>query len=145
MNNTEIWNESNKPNIISSTKLYFQDMFVGAKRMSRADFWWGMLGMTLVAAVLIGLFGWLVTIMPVNDFYWSAVWSIAMIMTFGYYIIAIWNASIRRLHDHNLRGWWMLSFILPVIGELIMIVLTCLPQRNENNNWAKFVEDDQYV
>lgn len=145
MKNKNIWNESNKPNLINSTKLYFQDMFVGAKRMSRADFWWGLLGMTIVAVVLIGLFGWLVTVMSINDFYWSAVWSIAMVMTLGYYLISIWNAVIRRLHDRNLRGWWMLSIVLPGIGELIMIVLACLPQRDENNNWAKFVEDDQYV
>ncbi|KRK79107.1 DUF805 domain-containing protein [Companilactobacillus nodensis] len=145
MENKNIWNESNKPNLINSTKLYFQDMFVGAKRMSRADFWWGLLGMTIVAVVLIGLFGWLVTVMSINDFYWSAVWSIAMVMTLGYYLISIWNAVIRRLHDRNLRGWWMLSIVLPGIGELIMIVLACLPQRDENNNWAKFVEDDQYV
>ncbi|WP_125591235.1 DUF805 domain-containing protein [Companilactobacillus jidongensis] len=145
MKNKSIWNESNQPNLINSTKLYFQDMFIGAKRMSRADFWWGLLGMTIIATVLIGLFGWLVTVMPINDFYWSAVWSIAMVMTLGYYLISIWTASIRRLHDRNLRGWWMLSIVLPGIGELIMVVLACLPQRNENNNWAKFVEDDQYV
>lgn len=142
MKENEIWNESDRPNLINSTKLYFQDMFVGAKRMSRADYWWGLFGTSLIAAVVIGLFAWLVTVMPINDFYWSAVWSIAMVMTFGYYLISIWTASIRRLHDRNMQGWWMLSYILPVVGEVMIIVLMCLPQRNENNNWAKFVDVD---
>ncbi|APX72019.1 DUF805 domain-containing protein [Companilactobacillus allii] len=142
MEEKEIWNESDRPNLINSTKLYFQDMFVGAKRMSRADYWWGLFGITLVSAVVMGLFAWLVTVMPINDFYWSAVWSIALVMTCGYYLISIWTASIRRLHDRNMRAWWMFSYVLPVIGEVMMIVLMCLPQQNDNNNWAKFVEVD---
>ena len=116
-------------------------MFVGAKRMSRADYWWGFFGMSLISAVLISFFGWLVTIMPMNDFYWSSIWSIALVMTFGYYIISVWNASIRRLHDRNMRGWWMLSYVLPGIGEIMMIVLMCLPQQNNNNGWSKYVQE----
>lgn len=131
------WNETNKPGLIASTRLFFQDLFVGAKRMGRADFWWGYLGTTIFFAVLIALLGWVVTLMPISEVYWSAVIGVAMAMAFGYYFIAIYNAAIRRLHDLNLRAWWMLWLVVPGVGYILLIVLMCLAQRGENNRFEK--------
>jgi len=132
-----VWNESFRPGIISSTKLYFTDLFVGAKRMSRKDFWWGFLGMTIVADVIMALLALAITKMPLLDYYWSSLLGVALAITFGYYWIAVFTASIRRLHDHQMRGWWVLIRLVPVIGEIAMIVLLCLPQRDFGNKWPK--------
>ncbi|WP_338215629.1 DUF805 domain-containing protein [Companilactobacillus muriivasis] len=132
-----VWNESFRPGIISSTRLYFQDLFVGAKRMSRKDFWWGFLGMTIVAGVIVSLLAWLITKMPVDDFYWSSIVGVAMAITQGYYWISIFTAMIRRLHDRKLRGWWVLVGLIPFVGEIGLIVLLCLPQRDFGNRWPK--------
>ncbi|AKP68043.1 DUF805 domain-containing protein [Companilactobacillus ginsenosidimutans] len=129
----EIWNESGKPGLVSSTKLFFKDLFVGAKRISRADFWWGYLGTTIFFAVLIALFVWTVTLMPISDYYWSAILGVAAAISFGYYLIAIYNAGIRRLHDVNLSAWWMLLLLLPGVGYLVLLVLCSLEQRVEGN------------
>jgi len=132
-----VWNESFRPGIISSTRLYFQDLFVGAKRMSRKDFLWGFLGMTIVAGVIVSLLAWIITKMPVDDFYWSSIVGVALAITAGYYWISVFTAMIRRLHDRKLRGWWILLDLIPFVGELALIVLLCLPQRDFGNRWPK--------
>lgn len=133
----QIWNESFRPGIISSTKLYFQDLFVGAKRMSRKDFWWGYFGMTIVACLIISVLGFAVTRMPVNDYYWSSILGVALAITLGYYWISVFTAMIRRLHDRKLRGWWILISLVPFIGDIALLILLCLPQRDFGNRWPK--------
>ncbi|MFD1417756.1 DUF805 domain-containing protein [Companilactobacillus keshanensis] len=136
--NESVWNESKKPSLINSTKLYFQDMFVGAKRIGRADFWWGLLGMTILCALLMAIFGFTMNFFSLKSFYWSAVMGVAFAMTFGYYLVSIYTATIRRLHDRNIRGWWVLLYLIPIIGEVLLIILMCLPQRNYSK-WPKLV------
>ncbi|MGQ2375800.1 DUF805 domain-containing protein [Companilactobacillus zhachilii] len=135
--NGSVWNESFHPGIISSTRLYFQDLFVGAKRMSRKDFWWGFLGMTITAFVIVGLLVFAIIKMPVNDFYWSSILGVAMAISLGYYWISVFTAIIRRLHDIKMHGWWVLLGIIPFVGAIALIVLMCLPQRDFGNRWPK--------
>jgi len=133
----QVWNETFRPGIISSTKLYFQDLFVGAKRMSRKDFWWGYLGMTLLTGIVAGLLAFIITKMPVMDYYWSTLVGVALAMVLGYYWISVFTAIIRRLHDRNLYGWWILISIIPFLGNIALIILMCLPQHDFGNNWSK--------
>jgi len=133
----QVWNETFRPGIISSTKLYFQDLFVGAKRMSRKDFWWGYLGMTLLTGIVAGLLAFIITKMPVMDYYWSTLVGVALAMVLGYYWISVFTAIIRRLHDRNLYGWWILVSIIPFLGNIALIILMCLPQHDFGNNWSK--------
>lgn len=135
--NGSVWNESFHPGIISSTRLYFQDLFVGAKRMSRKDFWWGFLGMTITAFVIVGLLVFAIIKMPVNDFYWSSILGVAMAISLGYYWISVFTAIIRRLHDIKMHGWWVLLGVIPFVGVITLIVLMCLPQRDFGNRWPK--------
>lgn len=133
----QVWNESFRPGIISSTGLYFKDLFVGAKRMSRKDFWWGYLGMTIVMGVIVSLLAFAITKMPITDYYWSTIIGVAMAMTVAYYWISVFTASIRRLHDRNMHAWWVLVALIPMVGEIALIVLLCLPQHDFGNNWPK--------
>lgn len=133
----QVWNESFRPGIISSTGLYFKDLFVGAKRMSRKDFWWGYLGMTIVMGVIVSLLAFAITKMPITDYYWSTIIGVAMAMAVAYYWISVFTASIRRLHDRNMHAWWVLVALIPMVGEIALIVLLCLPQHDFGNNWPK--------
>lgn len=134
-----IWNESFRPGIISSTKLYFQDLFVGAKRMSRKDFWWGLLGFSIVMFIIMTIFTFALIKMPVMDYYWSSIIGVALAITVGYYWIAIFTAVLRRLHDRKMRGWWILLDLVPIVGPIILIVLCCMPQRNLGNRFPKSI------
>jgi uncharacterized membrane protein YhaH (DUF805 family) len=71
---------------------------------SRSEFWWWFLFTVIVSIVcqrvsygLSGVFS-LLTLLP----------SIAV--------------GVRRLHDTNRSGWWMLLYLLPVIGWIVLIV-----------------------
>ncbi len=76
---------------------------------SRSEFWWWFLFTVVVSLVcrsvgysLYGAF-WLATLLP----------SIAV--------------GVRRLHDTNRSGWWLLLYLLPVIGWIILIVFWVEP------------------
>lgn len=133
--------KNDKPGLINSTKLFFRDLFVGATRMSRADFWWGYLGTTIITAVVLAILTGIMTILPVMDYYWSAVDGVAMAIVTGYYLIAIFNAAIRRLHDANFKAWWMLMLIVPILGYVGLVIFMCLSKRDEGNRYVYLVED----
>ena len=53
--------------------------------------------------------------------------------TLGVFIPGI-AVSVRRLHDTDRSGWWLLLFLVPVIGALVLLyfmVLDSNPERNE--------------
>ena len=33
--------------------------------------------------------------------------------------------SVRRLHDNNVSGWWFLSFLVPILGTIVMLFWCC--------------------
>lgn len=52
------------------------------------------------------------------------------------YIIATFipniTLSIRRLHDINKSGWWLLLSLIPIAGSLILLVFACLKSGGDN-------------
>ncbi len=44
---------------------------------------------------------------------------------------------IRRLHDLNLSGWFMLVGIIPVIGALFSLFVICAPGMKEGNKFGQ--------
>ena len=34
------------------------------------------------------------------------------------------SVSIRRLHDTNRTGWWILIYLIPLIGLIVLLVFT---------------------
>ena len=34
--------------------------------------------------------------------------------------------SVRRLHDTDRSGWWILLMFVPVVGTIVLIVFFCL-------------------
>lgn len=44
--------------------------------------------------------------------------------------------GVRRLHDAGLTGWLILISLVPLLGWLIMLVLTLLPPNNSTNAYG---------
>lgn len=40
--------------------------------------------------------------------------------------------SVRRLHDTNHSGWWILLAFIPIIGALILLVIFCFNSKEDN-------------
>lgn len=43
---------------------------------------------------------------------------------------------VRRLHDTNRSGWWLLLFLLPIIGGIVLFVFTVLPGTVGENDYG---------
>jgi len=44
--------------------------------------------------------------------------------------------TVRRLHDIGLSGWFLLLWLIPSIGPLIVLVFTLIPSQKHDNKWG---------
>jgi uncharacterized membrane protein YhaH (DUF805 family) len=79
-------------------------------RAGRAEFWWFFLANAIVGLVLnlLGQASWFFYVL-------SAIYSLALLIP----NIAV---GVRRLHDTNRSGWWLLIALVPLVGFIILIV-----------------------
>jgi uncharacterized membrane protein YhaH (DUF805 family) len=57
-------------------------------------------------------------------------------LTMGYGLLSTlpsWSCSVRRLHDTGRSGWWLLLYLVPGIGLIVLVFLMfdSQPGRNE--------------
>jgi uncharacterized membrane protein YhaH (DUF805 family) len=43
---------------------------------------------------------------------------------------------LRRLHDTDRSGWWVLIFLIPIIGAIVLIVFTVLDSDPGENQYG---------
>lgn len=43
---------------------------------------------------------------------------------------------VRRLHDTNRSGWWVLLLLLPIIGAIVIFIFTLLEGTKGDNNFG---------
>lgn len=46
------------------------------------------------------------------------------------------SVSVRRLHDLDKSGWWVLVLIIPIIGTIVFIVWACKKGTDGNNQYG---------
>ena len=95
-------------NFFQSIKICFQKFFIFAGRASRSEYWWFYLFYIVTGAIpssipneLVMAFGWIMIILL---------------------FIPSLAAAVRRLHDVNTSGWFILIAIIPVLGAIIVLV-----------------------
>jgi len=103
---------------IESTKNYFLKWDDFSTRISRSEFWWGNLGVTITYIIvnfalvflsdLVGFFSVVVLSVPFQIFV----------------LIASTALAVRRLHDINKSGWWLLIY-LTIVGILLLFYWAC--------------------
>ena len=108
-------------------------LFSGSGRLNRGQFWFSILfyivGALLVAAILALL--WQVIPGERGDdgsFNVSGVRAIPyLVVIFGYFIVLTWSGiciGIKRYHDRNKSGAWVLIQFVPIIGSLWYLIET---------------------
>ncbi|MFC6202610.1 DUF805 domain-containing protein [Lactiplantibacillus nangangensis] len=144
------YNESSNPNLISSTKLLFRDSFKIDKRMGRADYWWALLGVTLITFVITFVYSFIIGAItgigsellefnidgsPTGTTIALFV-LLAIMLIYSIYIFIIGlTAEFRRLHDIGLSGaFWLINFV-PVIGSLAVLIMMLQPSRQKGNRY----------
>lgn len=49
---------------------------------------------------------------------------------------------VRRLHDTDRSAWWLLIVLVPLIGELVLLVFTILDSQPGNNQYGANPKDN---
>ena len=83
-------------------------------RASRSEYWWFFLFNLLINLVIAGLAHKLFIIYALATF------------------LPCLAVGIRRLHDTDRSGWWMLIAFLPAIGGLILLIMMVLDSKEPN-------------
>ena len=134
------YNETDHPGVGESTKLFFKDIFRYGKRMGRADYWYGMLGLTIFDGILLIM---LVTLNSIangidTDVNGLAFWVLLYLFIFIIVLMSVvtflttLSALVRRLHDISMSGAWVLLKFLP-FGDLILLIFACQASKQKNN------------
>ncbi|MBD5220542.1 MAG: DUF805 domain-containing protein [Bacteroidales bacterium] len=94
-------------------------------RASRSEYWWYVL-FTVILSVIIQAFG---VISSDVSLYLGAIVNLALLLP-GL------SLSVRRLHDINKSGWFILLGLIPIVGAIILIVWFCKESEMQPNQYG---------
>ena len=97
-------------NLFNAIKICFQKFFIFTNRASRSEYWWFILFYTIFATIP--------TLVPNEN-----------VVVFGYIISLLLfipgiAVTVRRLHDINKSGWFIFISLIPILGSIIVLVMT---------------------
>ena len=98
-------------------------------RARRAEFWWFVLFNIIVSVVLNlvgGATGLTYNATPAG-FPYAIPFSIPSLVYMVLVLIQGIALAVRRLHDSNKSGWWLLIAFIPLIGAIVLLVFYILP------------------
>ena len=78
-------------------------------RASRSEYWWYVLAY-FIAAVIAGVLDGVLGLPGI----------LGTIVGLGLLIPSI-TVAVRRFHDINKPGWWVLTFLIPIVGLIIWL------------------------
>lgn len=107
---------------IEALRLFFTRYVDFKGRSRRSEFWWATLATTVISTVLGIVFAKAQIV--------SYIWSLAILLP----TVAV---AIRRLHDVGKSWVWYLWNLLPVVGQIILIVQYCKDGEEEANAWGE--------
>ena len=121
----------------NAIKHAFIKCFDFKSRSSRSEFWYFYLFTTILG--FIGLqIDRLLNLEILGLQFAQEVIILGPIYIFLYFIFFIPSLSlyIRRLHDINRSGWWLLIALIPFIGIITLIFFWCLKGTQEKNTYG---------
>ncbi|MBU93088.1 MAG: DUF805 domain-containing protein [Chloroflexi bacterium] len=95
--------------LFNAIKICFQKFFIFTNRASRSEYWWFILFYTIFATIP--------TFIPNEN-----------VVVFGYIMSLLLfipgiAVTVRRLHDINKSGWFILISLIPILGSIIVLVM----------------------
>ena len=113
-----------KMNPIEAVASLFSNYFNFSGRATRSEYWWCYLIITLsyILSVIVSMANEIV----------GAVLIIALLIAM---ILPFLALSVRRLHDTNRSGWWLLLSIVP-FGGIVIFIFFVMPSTLGSNNYG---------
>ena len=104
-------------NFIESLQICYKKFFDFSGRASKSEYWWFQLYNTIL---------YILTFVFQNDL--ALLFSILVIAN----LIPVFAAGVRRVHDSNKSGWWILISFVPIIGLYIIVLLITDGSKGKN-------------
>ena len=104
-------------NFIESLQTCYKKFFDFSGRASKSEYWWFQLYNTIL---------YILTFVFQNDL--ALLFSILIIAN----LIPVFAAGVRRVHDSNKSGWWILISFVPIIGLYIIVLLITDGSKGKN-------------
>ncbi|MGB3316961.1 MAG: DUF805 domain-containing protein [Albidovulum sp.] len=103
-------------------------------RARRAEYWWFVafnilvsVGLSILDGMAFGIHHWMMTGSPGSPL--SSLYSLAV-------FLPSLAAGVRRLHDTGKSGWWVLIWLIPLIGWVILIWFLATPGDEGRNDYG---------
>ena len=93
-------------------------------RAMRSEYWWYVLFVVIVAVVLA-----IIDNLVIGASLLGSIWSLAT-------LLPSLGVSVRRLHDLDKSGWWLLLGFIPLIGALVLLYWFCQPGTPGDNRFG---------
>ena len=52
-------------------------------------------------------------------------------------ILPSWAVTVRRLHDTNHSGWWLLIGLVPIVGAIVLLVWMVTDSNAGDNQYGR--------
>jgi uncharacterized membrane protein YhaH (DUF805 family) len=105
-------------------------------RAPRSEYWWWILAIVIFFAVLGLIEGALIApMMGFEAFQPEAGRPLSLVFSLGLLLPNI-AVSVRRLHDTDRSGWWLLLALIPLLGSLVLIFFYVQPGTDGANRFG---------
>lgn len=120
-----------------------QKAFVVRGRAQRSEYWWFFLAqqifiyavsllLMIMSFIYVGLFNLDSTLFNIGIVLSIIIFGLMCLII----IIPSITSAVRRLHDINCRGWWLLLVLLPYIGGIALLIMLALPGTKGDNRFG---------
>ena len=94
-------------------------------RAGGSEYWW----FVLFGTIVFGLASLLDHAAFGRDALFGAICTLVFLMTY----VAV---AVRRLHDTNRSGWWLLLVFVPLVGNVVLCIWFCTPSTSGPNRFG---------
>lgn len=105
-------------------------------RARRKEYWGFVLFAALAMVLAAGIGFMLGQMLGIDEERDPVVTSIAIGFTGLLLLIPSLAVTVRRQHDIGLSGWFLLLWLIPTVGALIVLVFTLIPSQKHENRWG---------
>jgi uncharacterized membrane protein YhaH (DUF805 family) len=126
---------------MDAVKSVYRNYVTFSGRAARSEYWWYFLFSILVSIVIMiveGALGLGQGSFSSGDGSFSAAYSggpLSIIWSLGNLLPAL-AVGIRRLHDTDRSGWWLLIALVPIIGAIVLIVFLATKGTSGGNRFG---------
>jgi uncharacterized membrane protein YhaH (DUF805 family) len=103
-----------------------KDLLFGVHgRVNRAKFWLVALGIFVLEVIIFAVVGGTTAMSTDPQQAMANIGPVAGVVLFVFGVVALWISiavAIKRYHDRNKSGWWVLIVFVPIIGGLWYLI-----------------------